>query len=794
MSRGSNFRSSFAFSLGAALVFAASFATLGASGSVCAKELRILKPNGRGAAYDVAASEFQKYYERVCGRKLEIVTEFNDEDEYVVIGGDFVNRFVRRFVENGAIGDFSLAIGTDQYRLLSVSENGRDHLILAGGRGRSTLYAVYEFFETRCGCRWFWDGDVVPRRDSIDLTGLNATFTPRLEYRGIRYFAHRGLWRFQAEHWSFDDWKREIDWCVKKRLNLFMLRIGQDDLFQKAFSDVVSYPDPSKPLPSMGSGYDNRNLFWSLEFRGQLRKRIMEYAFDRDLLHPEDFGTTTHWYSPTPQEYIDKVKPKPSPQATGYALKTQQVWDVREDENLDAYWKLTQASIDNYGKPEIFHTIGFAERTVYRDREDNFKMKVYFYRRALDSLRSRYPNAPVLLADWDFYGWWTQEEIAELLAQLDPKKTIVLDYTLDLGTDHLTGGLNLGKMGLIGKFPYIAGIFLAYERGLDIRGRYAAIQKDQKAAFDDPYCKGLVLWPESSHTDIFMLHYFTSNAWKPNQATPEELLAEFCRDRYGAQADAFHSIWRDLIEPSQLADAYANFWGRFVASTTPWDATQTWSAAFDADKTAFRNVPAIFERLTQIEWSDEFARRDSVDVARTAADRMLTQARFRLFRDLNLWREGRLDVAKARATVGAFAELVDATTELLALHEDYSLNDTFARTNATEPIRNPDFGRVLLDNATNDYCMSHQYEAAAYWYSPTYRSIVDWANATLTTGDKTGFNEARERTAKERVALRAGLLETPLSEMTPKTPRTREKFVETTERLRRAALIVLGDD
>jgi hypothetical protein len=66
--------------------------------------------------------------------------------------------------------------------------------------------------------------------DRIDISE-----SPRFDYRGLRYFAHRSLHRFHAEHWSFEDWKREIDWCMKKRLNLMMLRIGQDDLFQKAF-------------------------------------------------------------------------------------------------------------------------------------------------------------------------------------------------------------------------------------------------------------------------------------------------------------------------------------------------------------------------------------------------------------------------------------------------------------------------------------------------------------------------------------------------------------------------------
>lgn len=119
---------------------------------------------------------------------------------------------------------------------------------MADARPRAALYAVYRYFEKFCGCRWFWDGDRIPKRN-LPLQNIDLTESPVFEYRGIRYFAHRSLHRFQAEHWSLEDWKTEIDLMVKKRLNLFMLRIGVDDVFQKAFPDTVSDPDRDMPLP-----------------------------------------------------------------------------------------------------------------------------------------------------------------------------------------------------------------------------------------------------------------------------------------------------------------------------------------------------------------------------------------------------------------------------------------------------------------------------------------------------------------------------------------------------------------
>ena len=244
--------------------------------------------------FAIPAAEYAKYHKAITGRDAP----------------DGVVRF--------AIDPKISKTGNDAYSIKSVPGGVR----LTGSNLRSVMYAVYDLLERRGGCHWFWDGDVVPKKDSIDLSNLDVSEEARFEYRGLRYFAHRGLSRFQAEHWGLDDWKKEIDWCIKRRLNVFMLRIGQDDLFQRTFPDIVSYPDPSKPLPGAGKGYDNRTLFWSLQYRGKLRQDLQNYAFDRGLMVPEDFGTMTHWYSRTPEEFLEKMDPPFLPQATkGYAEK-----------------------------------------------------------------------------------------------------------------------------------------------------------------------------------------------------------------------------------------------------------------------------------------------------------------------------------------------------------------------------------------------------------------------------------------------------------------------------------------
>ena len=673
--------------------------------------------------------------------------------------------------------------GNDAYSIRSDARGA----VVTGSNLRSVWYGVYDLLERRGGCRWFWDGDVVPRREAIDLGGLDVREESRFEYRAIRYFAHRGLTRFQAEHWGLDDWKREIDWCLKRRLNCFMPRIGMEDTWQKAFPDIVPYPDPAKKLRANGKAYDNRDLFWSLQYRGELRKAFTDYAFGRGLMIPTDFGTMTHWYSRTPQEFLDAKNPPFLPQATsGYGEKTGLVWDIFQGEWLSDYWRLTQSFIDaGYGTGDLLHTIGLGERLCFRDRAKNLQMKVDVMKKLFALANEKCPNSKILLAGWDFYSSWNAAEVRSLLPHLDPEKVLILDYEGDAveGWDYefqcLKG--NFTHWDVIGKYPYTFGIFLAYENALDIRANYPIIEARQKLIENDPMCKGYILWPESSHTDIFALRYFTANAWKGGR-TSAELLPEFCRDRYGAQAAALEGVWRKAIECAPLYDWWGNYGMWLAGSALDGQEDNLWQRPVTDWLIALKGVEASFAALAKVRWSDDFVRRDSVDLARTLLDRRIEAKRLQLVQAYGDWTKKKVrDAEIVRGFASDYVRLVSAMTRLLALHTDYSLAESYDRLAAAHPVENPDFGHVLVDNAVNGYCRSHQYEAAAFLYEPFAKDCAAAVTAKLDAGDRTAVDGKALKAKSE--AYREAMLKRPLAEMRPTAPRTEAAFVALMEEL-----------
>ena len=715
----------------------------------------------RGRAPDPLAlprAEFAKYYRQIVGKEMpEGLVAF-------------------------AIDPKVSESGRDAYRIVTTASGQQQGVTITGANVRSVYYGVYDLLERRGGCRWFWDGDVVPKKDAFDLSGLDVKEEAHFEYRGLRYFAHRGLTRFQAEHWGLDDWKKEIDWMLKRRLNVFMLRIGQDDLFQRTFPETCAYPDPSKPLPGTGKAHDDRTLFWSLQYRGELRRNLQKYAFDRGLMVPEDFGTMTHWYSRTPEDFLAKKKPDFIPLANkgaNYQVPNAQVWNIRDDKWVDEYWKMTKTAVETYGQgapaPRLLHTIGLGERMCYKDRKRNFDMKILALGKFLAKAHTDYPDAKVLLAGWDFYDTWKPEEVKALLPRLDPTRDIIWDYEGDLAPHERKSDNWFGNWGVVGKFPYTYSMFLAYENALDIRANYPVIEERQKIVQNDPFCKGFILWPESSHTDTLALRYFTANAWSETPVPHGKVLDELCASRYGEHAALMKAAWQAAI-PSSYLRAWGSNYGRFMvglgfdAKPAPGN-VKKWSGPV-------KEAEAVFGLLARVSWQDEFIKRDSIDIARMVLDRVIALRTMELCGEIAAWRKGEATASGQQqddlvARANTIAALCDKMADLLALHTDYSMWETFQRLDAVEKIQNPDFSKTLFENASCPYCRSHQYELARHWYAVRARQMAERLAKAVADGDRAAkFGGAAGESEQMRLALKAK----PLESLKPTLPRTEANF------------------
>ena len=724
-----------------------------------------------------AAQTFADLWQEVTGMRPRDAETRPETGDAVVFGSECVNRETLRRRLDGTLGPNRLKEGSDGYQLRSVEEGGWTTLFVIGARPRAVFYAVYRFFELQADCAYFWDGDRIPKGSAPDLRGLDLTETPRFDWRGLRYFGHRSLHRFQAEHWTFDDWRHEIDWMLKKRLNFFMLRIGQDDLFQKAFPE--SCPEPADPYDPVGgdlqAGYNDRRLPWKLSERARLRKAVMEYAHAHDLVHPADTGTMTHWYSRTPETFLKAAQPEflggnnatDARSAKGHP--SGQVWDITRDKWLDAYWKLTQADVDAYSGSDMFHTIGLSERGYYgADHRRALELKLYAYRRIISRLRKGYPHAPLLIGSWDFreLKLWRPGEVEAFVRTLDPSNTFILDYISDLpeGKENL-----FTHWGVVGKFPWMFGIFHAYEAHNDMRGNYREIDERLGLAAADPMCRGCVLWPENSHQDTLMLDFFPSVAWDPAKRNLKEFLPGFCRRRYGAEGAAdMLPLWTAFV-PALGADSWHLCCGRDLPLYGDYPAVYANLTADPFCRLDARRLTHARERVSTLSALEPaltrllgelkgrlqnergaFVRRDLIDLARAALSRLLILDTSRL--TLSLVDRVRADGSgKAPADAAVRKALTDFRAHLselvavLSASPEFSLADSLERLRTACPDANPAFADTLWENADNAYCRTQILEIIRDVSQPRLETFARIVEQTLQQGD---FSDWESRQAE----------------------------------------------
>ncbi|MHC4796802.1 MAG: DUF4838 domain-containing protein, partial [Planctomycetota bacterium] len=138
-----------------------------------------------------AARELANLLKQVTGAELPIEKNGEGKRSRILIGEKSARL---------ANPDFSVAdLGSDGLIIRTVG----DDLILAGGRNRGTLYAVYTFLEEYVGCRW-WTPKVsfVPKKSTLAFDSLDVRYVPPLEYREPYWYS-----------------ALDADWAVRNKVN-----------------------------------------------------------------------------------------------------------------------------------------------------------------------------------------------------------------------------------------------------------------------------------------------------------------------------------------------------------------------------------------------------------------------------------------------------------------------------------------------------------------------------------------------------------------------------------------------
>lgn len=155
-------------------------------------DYKIFVSNSASKPEQKAASELQKYLEKVSGYKMEITHEAKSDGKLIYIG---FKDAPEKLLNGLKSSDFV----NEEYIIRSDSEQ----MLIAGGGTRGTLYGVMGYLQDHLNCRWYTREVVkTPEQKTITLTKIEDRQKPTFVYREAWY------------HEAYD-----AEWAVHNRLN-----------------------------------------------------------------------------------------------------------------------------------------------------------------------------------------------------------------------------------------------------------------------------------------------------------------------------------------------------------------------------------------------------------------------------------------------------------------------------------------------------------------------------------------------------------------------------------------------
>ena len=145
-------------------------------------DYRIVAPAEPTSTERIAAAELAKYLELISGATFEVVDDTSpDTDAEIVLG------FGRR--TDALLPGYDLAeLGHDGFIIKTVGTR----LIIAGGKKRGAMYAVYSFLEDTLGCRWWTPAEeLVPDKAVIDILPIDRKDIPTFISRDTLCISNR---------------------------------------------------------------------------------------------------------------------------------------------------------------------------------------------------------------------------------------------------------------------------------------------------------------------------------------------------------------------------------------------------------------------------------------------------------------------------------------------------------------------------------------------------------------------------------------------------------------------------
>ena len=705
-------------------------------------EYVVVKPDDAAFLEDRAAADLAKYVQIITGRQARIVSDReitvpSSACTYFLIGPPERNKLAERIEAEGLFKRLGeLPSHPDAFAMVDAEAAGARLLLLAGRRPIGTLYAVYEYLQRCCNAGFFQDGERIPRLECLPIAECGWVSAPRFDDRmHFCWNAHRAIKKYHSFWWTLEDWKREFDWMVKRRLNMLRLDMFYysrfaGDAFQQAFPEIG--PEPEGVLYPRFAGWIT-GWGWPPEYRRELTRQILAYGRRLGIRF-----IYTLDYAAVPFRFKDK-----HPEYT--YLPANQYGQSRQISPYDpnaakVEQKHLAKIIELYGTDHLYLYTPYAEIDVGSgDLDKNLDLRIQASRGILELIANVDPEGIWVTDSWDMSSSrrWNPQRVEKYLGSFPTEKMYLYDTAAEVVPLYRKFNFWHGKR-------WAFGILNAFAGKETLHGNVKRLVSRVKEATACSTCRGLFMVPECTHHNIMLWDLVTYLAWQGGDVKFSGYLKEFILSRYGGEVrPQMCRAWRKIVKA--VYNTSTRGLSAHVYGNKPWYQWREDVPLFTsviprverALRKAEKRLPLLAEALGILldcrsqQADNPLYVEDVVVVFLACAAECFNREAAKAYLAFKAGGEAAFRNHSNRAL-----EILDKITDVLAVCPSYSINKTIAEACKVDG-HNERLPEMIRQACVNfGYVNNDVYEQFPGQYTPKTRAYFDLLAAKLATGQK----------------------------------------------------------
>ncbi len=472
-----------------------------------------------------AADELKHYLQAISGAELPVTDRWSDASAVVAIGRPETNPLIADACRRGLVRLSEDFPGLDGFLIETLKLDNRDVLILGGSQDRSALYAVYSLLEGVLGVGFFRDGEQIPDMPTIELPDIKIAERPRFS---DRQEGNGCIYRYSTFYWTWEDWKRELDWRAKRRVNMIWPFNVGGDITGSILAEWGVLPKPKAPSELTS-----------------LHEQAFEYAHKIGIRIPCILPNGA-----MPDAFFKKY-----PGCRSLLIQWSELAPTRQIHPGDPMFRRLIVDYirhyrERYGTDHLYIADFAPESMILEGADDPNEARLNFARGVSDAIREADPEGVWLPSTWPFDFdaeppmRWTIDDVREYLDAITTQ-FVVWDAWSEEAAKYEPTDFFFGK-------PWGFGILYTFGGNGYLHGDVAGLIDQVHSLIENPKADRCVLFssmPEMIQYNGFYLELCAQLSWDPSRVTLDGYLEDYCVHRYGEEIGRnLKPAWGDLLE------------------------------------------------------------------------------------------------------------------------------------------------------------------------------------------------------------------------------------------------------